>query len=575
MKKVFTLIAMALVAMGANAQTWNFSEWEQGDITETKTVDGLTVYATADKKVTIDANKKTYNDVEYTQRLKFGGTGSGPDTEAPSRFLQFDLPAGASVSIIATSASSSDDRTLNLATETFDNISATVLCVGGELVELTYTNEGDATTAFVYSAKSGINLYAIYVTGGKTPDDPVVQPGDLVIDPALPITFDDWSVSFLIQKTDVKAGDKFVFHVEAVDVDGWEWGAQVLPKSNADWNNLGDALIPDADGLATFEVTDEYAAVINGNGGLRVQGMGCKVTAVDYVSGGGGELVIDPALPITFDTWDANFLIQKTGVKAGDKFVFDIETVEVDGWQWGPQVLPKSNSDGWNSLGDAVVPDASGKGTFTLTEAYAEDINANGGLRVQGMGCRVTAVEFVEGVDPSTVTKEEFDLTQGWGTWNGSESIDYNADGTLTFHSVAWGGLSKWLGGVDWSAYKALVFEYAEPTTVATQAFVQYANEDAAGSTNATQWADAGVTSVSIDLDERKNAVNQFALQAADVSTIVVKAIYLTKEGGDNAIRNMEVETANDNAIYNLAGQKVNESYKGVVIRNGKKFIQK
>jgi hypothetical protein len=30
-----------------------------------------------------------------------------------------------------------------------------------------------------------------------------------------------------------------------------------------------------------------------------------------------------------------------------------------------------------------------------------------------------------------------------------------------------------------------------------------------------------------------------------------------------------------DGAIYNLAGQKVNASYKGVVIKDGKKFIQK
>lgn len=30
-----------------------------------------------------------------------------------------------------------------------------------------------------------------------------------------------------------------------------------------------------------------------------------------------------------------------------------------------------------------------------------------------------------------------------------------------------------------------------------------------------------------------------------------------------------------NNVIYNLAGQKVNESYKGIVIKNGKKYIQK
>ena len=265
MKKIFTFIAVAFMAIGANAQTWNFSDWEAGDIEETKTVDGLTVYATADKKVTIDGSKKTFNDVSYTQRLKFGGTGSGPDSSAPSRFLQFDLPAGASVSIIATHASSSgDDRTLNLATGSFENVSATANCTPGELVELTYTNEGEATTAFVYSAKSGINLYAIYVTGGSTPEP---QPGELVIDPALPVTFDTWDASFLIQKTDVKAGDKFIFDIETIDVEGWEWGPQVLPKSNADWSNLGDAIAPNANGKGTFVVTKEYADVIDSHKG--------------------------------------------------------------------------------------------------------------------------------------------------------------------------------------------------------------------------------------------------------------------------------------------------------------------
>ncbi len=37
----------------------------------------------------------------------------------------------------------------------------------------------------------------------------------------------------------------------------------------------------------------------------------------------------------------------------------------------------------------------------------------------------------------------------------------------------------------------------------------------------------------------------------------------------------MTVEKANDGAIYNLAGQKVENGYKGLVIKNGKKFINK
>ena len=50
---------------------------------------------------------------------------------------------------------------------------------------------------------------------------------------------------------------------------------------------------------------------------------------------------------------------------------------------------------------------------------------------------------------------------------------------------------------------------------------------------------------------------------------------YEVSEGGDvDGITAVKVAQANDDVIYNLAGQKVSESYKGVVIKNGKKSIQ-
>ena len=45
--------------------------------------------------------------------------------------------------------------------------------------------------------------------------------------------------------------------------------------------------------------------------------------------------------------------------------------------------------------------------------------------------------------------------------------------------------------------------------------------------------------------------------------------------GAPSSIQGVKTATNNDAAIYNLAGQKVNASYKGVVIQNGKKFLQK
>ena len=46
-------------------------------------------------------------------------------------------------------------------------------------------------------------------------------------------------------------------------------------------------------------------------------------------------------------------------------------------------------------------------------------------------------------------------------------------------------------------------------------------------------------------------------------------------EDGATAIKTIKAKAANNGAIYNLAGQKVNAAYKGVVIKDGKKYIQK
>ena len=40
-------------------------------------------------------------------------------------------------------------------------------------------------------------------------------------------------------------------------------------------------------------------------------------------------------------------------------------------------------------------------------------------------------------------------------------------------------------------------------------------------------------------------------------------------------ITNVNAAESNDDTLYNLAGQKVNAAYKGIVIKNGKKYIVK
>ena len=70
--------------------------------------------------------------------------------------------------------------------------------------------------------------------------------------------------------------------------------------------------------------------------------------------------------------------------------------------------------------------------------------------------------------------------------------------------------------------------------------------------------------------------VEQCALQTSEATTLVITAIYLVKKA-DGIQQTVSVKNEfNANApIYNLAGVRVNKDYKGIVIQNGKKFVQK
>ena len=65
-----------------------------------------------------------------------------------------------------------------------------------------------------------------------------------------------------------------------------------------------------------------------------------------------------------------------------------------------------------------------------------------------------------------------------------------------------------------------------------------------------------------------------FSEKEAKSVTVEGEGISKTLVGGSTGINSVK-SVVTDSAIYNLAGQKVNASYKGVVIKNGKKFFQK
>lgn len=122
--------------------------------------------------------------------------------------------------------------------------------------------------------------------------------------------------------------------------------------------------------------------------------------------------------------------------------------------------------------------------------------------------------------------QQEEDITSKFtGCWGGAdESVTANEDGSLTYNSKAWGGLSAWIGGADWSAYASITFEFSEPTPSSGQIQLQRDGLDAL-----TQWYNAGSNSVTLKFEGNDvTKVNQVALQASAVGTFQISRVYLT-----------------------------------------------
>ena len=142
------------------------------------------------------------------------------------------------------------------------------------------------------------------------------------------------------------------------------------------------------------------------------------------------------------------------------------------------------------------------------------------------------------------------------------------------------GELNEVKNSVEWAEQ-----EFLKATDPEKYAAHQTINEDGTTSWTAIKVNGLGVIAFPI-FKECKYIVNAngskitaaaFAFSKADDVTIATEdGVEIYKGGGQTAIQSAKVvKVAADGAIYNIAGQKVNASYKGLVIKNGKKYIQK
>ena len=152
--------------------------------------------------------------------------------------------------------------------------------------------------------------------------------------------------------------------------------------------------------------------------------------------------------------------------------------------------------------------------------------------------------------------------------WKEAETVTSDG-GILLYNGVQWGGVACWLGEDDWSEYAKIVFEFAEPTPIATQIFIQ-------GNEEIKVWVNAGAEKAEcLFAGHDVSKVSQVALQAAAAGTVKISKIYLLRQT-PTGIRPTEI--ANDDASrqwFLLNGQPAPQGFKGVTVSKGKKVMKK
>ena len=224
--------------------------------------------------------------------------------------------------------------------------------------------------------------------------------------------------------------------------------------------------------------------------------------------------------------------------------------------QAGETVLKLKLSENKNSIKQMALQNAT-PGTFTVKALY------------------FATQEYVDNMaKPTTQNLSLSELISGW-----------NAEYDATTHTISitgeeGGGKGWWLSSADYSDFDNVVVEF-EPAVTADwgKLVVEYVADGVAASEVEFY---QGATCVVTPLDAaNKNAVKQIYIMGNAGATYTLKAAYLAVASATpdaqigSCIEVTKFVNQNNGVRYNLAGQKVSESYKGLVIINGQKVVIK
>lgn len=282
-----------------------------------------------------------------------------------------------------------------------------------------------------------------------------------------------------------------------------------------------------------------------------------------------GEQIMDATWP--------NVGVELTNLataKAGDNIVVTVSKVDASinsAWQWGSQVFLKVNSGadgGWVDMEgtSAVGLKEPGEAKFEITDKALEQFKGATSFFVQGMCVVVSKVELESAV--ATTSTQIWSGECVFGNW--AEGFNVPAE---KFADASAGDILEFVYTTDtntketWWQFKT-IFSGTEETLSS--------NKD-----DLNEYGCASVASSSTSYKIVLNAEDVAKLKETGMFVnghfIIVTAVNLiqaAKEPSTGISNATILAPAKSAKTYNLAGQQVDASYKGVVIKNGKKFVQ-
>lgn len=265
-----------------------------------------------------------------------------------------------------------------------------------------------------------------------------------------------------------------------------------------------------------------------------------------------------------------------TTAKAGDYIVVTTSKVDASinaSWQWGSQVMLKVNSTAngkWEDMAgtSAVGLTEPGEAKFEITDKILEQFKKATNFYVQGMCVVVSKVELESSV--ATTSTQIWSGECVFGNWTGGFSVPAEK-----FANASAGDVLEFVYTTDtettekWWQFKTIFADTQE---------VLSSNKDELNEYDCATVA-SGSTSYKIVLNaediEKLKVKGLFVNGHYNIVTAanLIQPVKNPSTGINNA--SLVAPAAKNAPVYNLAGQQVNASYKGVVIKNGKKYVQK